>query len=293
MAETKFKVACVQLEAGKDKKANVENAATQIDTACKAGAQLIVLPECFNSPYGTKYFDEYAEEVTTGESPTAIMLSTKAREHGVFIIGGSFPERDMGKLYNTCIAFNKEGDMVCKHRKMHLFDIDIPGQITFKESDTLSPGDTPTIFDLSEHGGPAARIGIGICYDIRFPELCSLYRNSGCNMLIFPGAFNMVTGPAHWELLARGRAVDNQCFLAFCSPARDDQADYTAWGHSLVFDPWGDKLGELDEKPGILYADVDLEQVVTRRTNMPYHFQKRSDVYSLESPFLPKNKDKK
>jgi omega-amidase len=120
--------------------------------AAQQGADLVVLPECFNSPYGTKYFPEYAESVITGESETARMLSVAARDNGVFIVGGSFPEREGEKLYNSCYCFNKDGDMIARHRKVHLFDIDIPGKITFKESETLSPGDAPTIIDLSEHG---------------------------------------------------------------------------------------------------------------------------------------------
>ena len=114
-----------------------------------------------------------------GSSETAEMLSTAAQKAGVFLVGGSFPERDGDKLYNSCFVFNKDGDMIARHRKIHLFDIDIPGKITFKESDSLSPGDAPTVVDLSEHGGPPVRMGIGICYDIRFSELATIYRQLG------------------------------------------------------------------------------------------------------------------
>lgn len=286
MAATTLKIACIQLACGKDKKANIKSAADKIREAAAGGAELVVLPECFNSPYGAKYFPEYAESVITGDSETAEMLSKAAQENNIFLIGGSFPEREGDKLYNSCFAFNREGDMVARHRKMHLFDIDIPGKITFKESETLSPGDAPTVFDLTEHGGPAARIGLGICYDIRFPELALLYRNMGCNMLVYPGAFNMVTGPAHWELLIRARAVDSQSFGVLCSPARDEGADYVAWGHSMVVDPWGEVKGQLEDKAGILYIDADLTQVHTRRVNMPTLLQRRSDIYRVESPFL-------
>jgi len=286
MAATTLKIGIIQLACGKDKKANIEAAADKIREAALGGAELVVLPECFNSPYGAKHFPEYAESVITGESETAEMLSRAAHDNGVFLIGGSFPEREGDQLYNSCFAFNKDGDMVARHRKLHLFDIDIPGKITFKESETLSPGEAPTVFDLSEHGGPAARIGLGICYDIRFPELSLLYRNMGCNMLVYPGAFNMVTGPAHWELLIRARAVDAQAFGVLCSPARDTGAEYVAWGHSMVVDPWGEVKGKLDEKAGVLLADVDLTEVHTRRVNMPTWVQRRGDVYKLESPFL-------
>ena len=245
MSQTTLKVACLQLACGADKQKNIDNAASKILQAAQAGAELVVLPECFNSPYGTKYFPEYAESVIDGNSPTCEMLSKAARDGGVFLVGGSFPEREGDKLYNTCYIFNKDGDMLARHRKIHLFDIDIPGKITFKESETLSPGEGPTVVDLSEHGGPPVRMGIGICYDIRFGELATVYRQLGCNLLVYPGAFNMVTGPAHWELLIRSRSVDTQSFGIVCSPARDESADYVAWGHTMVVDPWGDKLQEV------------------------------------------------
>jgi omega-amidase len=287
MSQSTLKVACLQLACGADKKKNIENAASKIREAAQAGAELVVLPECFNSPYGTKYFPEYAESVVDGNSETCEMLSTAARDAGVFLVGGSFPERDGDSLYNSCYIFNKDGDMVARHRKVHLFDIDIPGKITFKESDVLSPGEGPTVVDLSEHGGPPVRMGIGICYDIRFGELATVYRQLGCNLLVYPGAFNMVTGPAHWELLIRSRSVDTQSFGIVCSPARDEAADYIAWGHSMIVDPWGDKLQEADEKEAVIISELDLTQVVTRRTNMPYWLQKRPDVYKTVSPFVP------
>jgi len=287
MAQTTLKVACLQLACGADKKKNIDNAADKIRQAAHEGAELVVLPECFNSPYGTKYFAEYAESVIDGNSETCEMLSKAARDSGVFIVGGSFPERDGEKLYNSCFIFNKDGDMVARHRKVHLFDIDIPGKITFKESETLSPGDGPTVVDLSEHGGPPVRMGIGICYDIRFGELATVYRQLGCNLLVYPGAFNMVTGPAHWELLIRARSVDTQSFGIVCSPARDTSAEYVAWGHTMIVDPWGEKLEEADEKEAVIICNLDLTQVVTRRTNMPYWLQKRPDIYKTESPFVP------
>jgi len=116
-----------------------------------------------------------------------------------------------------------------------LFDIDVPGKITFKESDTLSPGDNLTIID-----SPWGKIGVGICYDIRFPELAMLMREKGVGLMVYPGAFNTTTGPLHWELLQRARAVDNQVFVATASPARNPDSSYQAWGHSSLISPWGE-----------------------------------------------------
>lgn len=130
---------------------------------------------------------------------------------------------------------------------MHLFDIDIPGKITFRESDVLSPGNKITIVDLPEYG----KIAVAICYDLRFPELAMVAARKGAFALIYPGAFNLVTGPLHWQLLARARAVDNELFVALCSPARDMEAAYNAWGHSLVADPMAEVLVEAGENEEI------------------------------------------
>ena len=146
------------------------------------------------------------------------------------MIGGTIPERSLedNKLYNTCTVWSPEGSLLATYRKIHLFDIDIPGGITFKESDVLSAGNSLAVFTI---GG--RKVGIGICYDMRFSELSRLYRNLGCDLLIYPGAFNMKTGPLHWELLARARATDNQVYVSTISPARDKSAGYVAWGHSV------------------------------------------------------------
>ena len=207
------------------------------------------------------------------------MLVQMARSKQIWIVGGSVPERDdKNDIYNTCIVLNPAGEIVGKHRKVHLFDIDIPGKITFKESDSLSPGQTPTLVDT-----PWGKIGIGICYDIRFPEYAMLLRKQGARVLIYPGAFNMVTGPAHWELLQRARAVDNQVFVLTCSPARDSSegAVYVAWGHSSVITPWGDVLATTDHEPNSIYATLELEQIDSMRDNIPCWKQKRDDMYDL------------
>lgn len=164
-------------------------------------------------------------------------MSEISKELGIFLVAGSIPERKDNKFFNTSTIWGPKGDLLATYRKMHLFDIDIPGEITFKESDSLTAGSQLTMFDVK-----GFKIGVGICYDIRFEELAKLYRKKGCNVLIYPGAFNMKTGPLHWELLARSRANDNQCYTALVSPARDVSAGYVAWGHSMVVDPWGKVL---------------------------------------------------
>lgn len=175
------------------------------------------------------------------------------------------------------MIFSPSGDILAKHRKMHLFDIDIPGKITFKESDTLSAGDSLTMFDT-----PYGKCGVGICYDMRFPHLAMLMRDAGCKMLFYPGAFNMTTGPAHWELLQRARALDTQSYVATISPARNPDSGYQAWGHSTVVNPWGEVEATTVERPAIVYADLALARVEEVRAQIPVSVQWRKDIYSLE-----------
>ena len=288
-APGKVRLAVLQVLVGDDKAANLRGAEAAVRDAAAGGAQLVCLPECFNSPYGPSYFPEYAEEVpasgaaaSAAEHPSTHMLCSVARELGIFLVGGSIPERDAatGKLYNSCLVVGPDGAILCKHRKVHLFDIDVPGGITFRESDTLSGGDRLSLFDT-----PWGRVGVGICYDIRFPSLAACMRKHGAHLLVYPGAFNMTTGPVHWELLARARAVDNQAFVATPSPARNPDASYTAWGHSSVVSPWGRVLASVDtpeQGAATVMVDVDLAEVLPMRQAIPVFEQERSDLYELK-----------
>ncbi|CAH2982291.1 unnamed protein product [Chilo suppressalis] len=267
-----LKIALVQLAVGSDKAKNVAAAVQEIHKAKEKGAQLVALPECFNSPYGTKYFEEYAEEVPSGETSRA--LSKAAAEAGVCVVGGTVPERCGSRLYNTCAVWDSNGKLLAQHRKIHLFDIDIPNKITFKESEVLSPGDQLTTFQFN-----GIKIGLGICYDLRFCEMAHIMAKEGCSLLIYPGAFNMTTGPKHWQLLARARAVDNQLWVALVSPARDQTASYVAWGHSLLVDPWGAVTGQLEHVPDALHATIDLNTVEEVRSQIPIRMQRRTDIY--------------
>ena len=179
-----------------------------------------------------------------------------------------------------------------QHRKVHLFDIDVPGKITFRESDTLSPGGALTTFDA---GGAFGLVGVGICYDVRFPELALLMAARGARLLVYPGAFNMVTGPAHWELLMRARAVDSQAFVIGASPARTDAPPaappggaarkyphYTAWGHSIVVSPWGEVLAHAAEGEALLLLDLEMSRVEEVRASLPTSKQKRPDIYTVK-----------
>jgi predicted amidohydrolase len=200
-----------------------------------------------------------------------------AAETNTYLIGGSIPELDTKtkKYYNTSLTFSPTGQLLATHRKVHLFDIDIPGGITFKESDVLSPGNKVTILDLPEYG----KIAIAICYDIRFPELAMIAARKGCFALIYPGAFNTTTGPLHWKLQGQARAMDNQVYVALCSPARDVNASYHAWGHSLVCDPLAKVLVEAEEAEEVVYAVLDGDVIEKTRKGIPIYSQRRFDVY--------------
>uniref|UniRef100_A0A6G1RQB3 omega-amidase n=1 Tax=Hypotaenidia okinawae TaxID=2861861 RepID=A0A6G1RQB3_9GRUI len=167
--------------------------------------------------------------------------------------------------------------MLAKHRKVHLFDINIPGKIQFKESETLSPGNSLSMFDT-----PYCKVGLGICYDIRFAEMAQIYGQQGCQLLIYPGAFNLTTGPAHWELLQRGRAVDNQVYVATVSPARDEKSSYIAWGHSTVVNPWGEVIAKAGAEETVVYTDIDMKKLAEIRQQIPILSQKRCDLYAVE-----------
>ncbi|QCE16366.1 omega-amidase [Vigna unguiculata] len=273
-----FKIGLCQLSVTPDKDRNIAHARTAIQDAASKGAQLVLLPEIWNSPYSNDSFPVYAEDIDAGAdaSPSTAMLSELSRLLKITIVGGSIPERSGDRLYNTCCVFDTDGKLLAKHRKIHLFDIDIPGEITFIESKTLTAGETPTIVDTE-----VGRIGIGICYDIRFPELAMIYAARGAHLLCYPGAFNMTTGPLHWELLQRARATDNQLYVATCSPARETGSGYVAWGHSTLVGPFGEVLATTEHEEAIIIAEIDYSITEQRRKNLPITTQRRGDLYQL------------
>ncbi|KAM0285670.1 hypothetical protein ACHAQH_001376 [Verticillium albo-atrum] len=291
------KLACVQIAAGADKQANLDLAASRVRAAADSGARIIVLPECFNSLYGCDFFPRYAERLlpsppTKEQSPSFHALSAMAAETGTYLIGGSIPElveeeeeeeeegqdgkkKKKKRYYNTSLTFGPDGRLLATHRKTHLFDIDIPGKITFRESDVLSPGNKVTIVDLPEYG----KVAVAICYDVRFPEMATIAARRGCFALVYPGAFNLTTGPMHWKLLAQGRALDNQIYVAMCSPARDPDGPYQAWGHSMILDPLAEVVAETDEKESTVVWELDGARIEEVRRNIPLTTQRRFDVY--------------
>lgn len=270
----KIKIAAIQMSTVADKMENVRTVKAYLEKIKDENPDFVILPEMFCCPYQTENFPIYAEEEG---GPIWQQLSAYAKQYGVYLIGGSMPEKDAeGNVYNTCYVFDREGKQIGKHRKVHLFDIDVKGGQTFKESDTLTAGDSDTVFD-TEFG----KIGVMLCFDIRFPELSRMMVNDGARIVFVPAAFNMTTGPAHWELSFRTRALDNQIYMVGCAPARDVSAGYISWGHSIVTDPWGRVIDRLDEKKGILLAELDMDYEEQVREELPLLKSRRKDIYQL------------
>lgn len=270
----KIKIAAIQMSTVADKMENVRTVKAYLEKIKDENPDFVILPEMFCCPYQTENFPIYAEK--EGGSVWQ-QLSGYAKQYGIYLIGGSMPEKDAeGNVYNTSYIFDREGKQIGKHRKVHLFDIDVKGGQTFKESDTLTAGDSDTVFD-TEFG----KIGVMLCFDIRFPELSRMMVNDGAKVIFVPAAFNMTTGPAHWELSFRTRALDNQIYMVGCAPARDVSAGYISWGHSIVTDPWGRVIDMLDEKKGILLAELDMDYEEQVREELPLLKSRRKDIYQL------------
>lgn len=275
MAPSKLPIALIQLGSSPSKQAAIANAITQIRAAVKKnGAKLVILPECWNSTYSADEFGQSAEVIPGGETSSA--LARVAKELGIWLVGGTYPEVDAGKIHNTCVVFGPKGEFVGKYRKMHLFDMDIPGICTFSESSVLTPGQEFLTFSVE-----GLKVGVGICYDQRFPEFAACHRQLGTDLLIFPSAFDTYTGPMHFELIARARALDNSMFVALCAPARDITKDYIAYGYSTLCDPWGRVVVRAGEHPEILAVELDLTLLEEIKKQIPVLRQKRNDVYEL------------
>ena len=267
-----MKIAQIQSHVYSEKMENLEQLEVRLRELDGHKPDLVMLGEMFCCPYETSLFPSYAEDEG---GPVWSRLSSLAQEHGIYLAAGSVPERDeAGKVYNTAYVFDRDGRQIAKHRKVHMFDIQVEGGQHFRESETLTRGDACTVFD-TEFG----KIGLCICFDFRFPELARRMVLEGARLILVPAAFNMTTGPAHWELMFRSRAVDNQCFVAGTSCARDMQANYVAWGHTLLVSPWGDVIEEMGEEEGVIVNTIDLSYADKVRRELPLLSARREEVY--------------
>jgi len=266
----KFNIASCQMNVVDDKEINVNHAIELINEASN-NADLITLPEMFNTPYDNNKFIENAEEEKN--SYTLKAMCETAKENNIFLQSGSIAELENKKIYNTAYFIDNDGKIIGKHRKMHMFDIDTD-TMKFTESETLSPGNTITT--LKTH---LANISIAICYDVRFNEMWTLMNKNNSDIILLPGAFNKTTGPLHWETLIRARAIDNQAYVIATSPSQVENPYYVAWGHSMVVDPWGKILAKAEKKEEIIYATLMPESINSVREQIPILKNKREDIY--------------
>lgn len=269
-----IRIAQCQLPVPVDKSDTIALLERTVGEIAPREVDFITLPEMFCCPYQVENFPRYAEEEQGRMWKTCSGL---AQKHRVYLSAGSMPERDQsGRIYNTAYVFDRSGRQIARHRKMHLFDIDVKGGQRFKESETLSAGNSVTTFE-TEFG----TFGLCVCYDFRFPELGRLMALRGAQVILVPAAFNMTTGPAHWETMFRSQALNNQVFAIGTAPARDETASYTSWGHSIVADPWGQVLSQMDEKLGVCVTELDLSSVREVRDQLPLLRHRRTDVYEV------------
>lgn len=268
MASWELRVAAVQMCSTDDLTANLARCAELTTSAAAEGAQLVALPECF-SFLGRREGDKHAAaETLDGRGPVLGALRELASKHGVWILGGGTPERVPGddrRTYNTAVVVAPSGELVARYRKVHLFDVAIPGGAVLRESDATAPGDELVVVDVA--GVP---VGLSICYDVRFPELYRrLVVDRGAQVLMVPAAFTAHTGAAHWHLLLRTRAIEEQAWVVAAAQWGRHNEKRESYGHSLIVDPWGTIAGERAEGDGVVVATLTGAEVERRRTQMP------------------------
>jgi predicted amidohydrolase len=271
-----FVAAAVQLTATADLRANLNTCRELCRRAADRGASLVVLPECF-AYLGESEGDKLAvAEIVDPARPGPILeaIRAMARDMRVWLVAGGLPERMQGettsegavtRVYNTALVLSPEGEITATYRKIHLFDIAIPGRAMFRESESTAPGNERVVAET-----PLGRLGLSICYDLRFPELYrDLAVRRGADVLIVSAAFTAHTGAAHWHTLLRARAIENQCYVIAAAQTGRHNPKRETYGHSLIIDPWGTVIDEVAEGVGIAVATIDPAVVEQTRAEMP------------------------
>lgn len=238
---------------GNNKQKNIDIVCQMTRTAVKEGhAKIVMLPECFNSEYNEKQFLQNAELIPGG--PTCTAMSNLAKECGIYLLAGTWPERDPNNsktVYNTISVYGPDGTMLAKHRKVHLYDVNIPGCITFTESNAFTAGKDLNMFEAC-----GLKFGLAVCHDSFFPEFAMLYRQRGCDVLYYPCAYHTSVCPRLWDVVFRGRANDNQVYVAAVSEAQDPTSCYTSYAHTQMVDPWGTVVAQGGADTEIVYVNI-------------------------------------
>ena len=261
-----MKVAAIQMVSGVSLQANLDSARGLLAQAAQGGAQLAVLPEYF-CLMGHQDRDKLSARESFGDGAVQRFLAQAARELGLWIVGGTLPlvAGDEAHVRNTSMVFSPAGERVARYDKIHLFKFD-NGRERYDESRVIECGAEPVAFDLADSNGHSWRIGMSVCYDLRFPEL---YRSLKADVLLVPSAFTYVTGQAHWELLLRARAIENLAYVIAPAQGGVHENGRRTWGHSMVVDPWGVVLAQQGEGPGVVMADLDPARQAQLRLQLP------------------------
>lgn len=270
-----MRVVTCQTNSMGDKAANLQSAFDLLDRAASQGADLAVLPEY------VEYMGDDAGALKAAESipgPTTDLFAAKAREHNLNIIIGSIRGTVDGeqRCANTSILINRHGDIVSTYRKLHLYDVDLPGRVYYKESDTVAGGTQVVTAEVD-----GIKVGMSICYDVRFPELFRLQALAGARILVVPAAFTLFTGRDHWELLLRARAVENQCYVIAAGQVGSYLPGKACNGRSMIIDPWGTVMACASDTVGTAVADLDFAYQDKIREELPSLKNRRADVYAL------------
>jgi nitrilase len=261
-----MKVAAIQMVSGVSVQGNLDAARALIEQAAQAGAELAVLPEYF-CIMGRKDADKLSVREQFGQGPIQDFLRATARAAGIAIVGGTLPLHagDDSHVRNTSLAFSREGELLARYDKIHLFKFE-NGNERYDESRVIEAGSQPVTFDLPSRDGRTWRIGMSVCYDLRFPEL---YRRLASDVLLVPSAFTYTTGEAHWELLLRARAIENLAYVIAPAQGGRHENGRRTWGHSMVVDPWGAVLAQREEGAGVVLADIDAPTLAKVRRQLP------------------------
>ena len=272
--DNRMSAAAVQLSSGSDPASNVESAVELIRRAAGLGATYIQLPEYFNYLGPINNYERVAESIP---GPTTQRFGALAKELGVTLHLGSMLEVSSvaGKFFNTSVLLDRSGEVTARYRKAHLFDIDVPGEVVMKESDFITAGDQLIVAEC-----PGFRLGMSVCFDLRFPEMYRALSMKGATLLAIPAAFNAITGRPHWEVLVRARAIENHAFVVAAAQAGTTLEGIATFGHSLIVGPWGDVLGESrSDNEDVLVATLDLDEVDRRRSQIDVFHLRRPDLY--------------
>ena len=259
-----MKIAALQTVSSSDVSRNLDAAARLIGQAAHMGARLVALPEYF-CLMGRRDDDKLAIAEVPGQGPIQAFLGAQARAHGLWLIGGTLPLQatSPGHVRNACCVYAPDGTLAARYDKIHLFRYD-NGRESYDEARVLEAGAEP----VTLQAGPL-RLGLSVCYDLRFPELYRRLCTPPCDLLSVPAAFTYTTGRAHWELLLRARAVENQCYVIAAAQVGVHENGRRTWGHSMIVDPWGDVLGVLPEGEGIVMAELDADRLAAVRQQLP------------------------